>query len=889
MLDSESASTRHGFYLSLPMRQTREAVRRNRRTRTVSVRWKQLDCTDDYRRSVARDVVALVVGYPQPPLDAPAALDVENHRFSKFSVQPLSLIVEGRTVAGFARVNADTVAFFDENGSPIAKNPTPDPAVPTIVRVSGKRRSPAINIRPGSGGLQRRSNENCDPLEGLEQFGPRTVRAVGQGGASLGIIECNPAGNTVVFARNSSDEDDDTILGQLRPALALVDQHPEQLQVRFILFGLEMKGWWPVRFYGPPAEPGECIREDMVQLGRWIHEGWLEHVVIRDLRRLAREAIEGGLIVRELMERQHIGLWASDPGRRFVLPQDRILLSFYNVLSQEDREHTVKKLQLAKLHKGPLAGNGWGTARFGFVRQRDGRLAQDMVQWPFIRRLHDLTEACLTAESPGTFASIVKSLADEGCPLSDTTVRKILDDDIYVTGDWSVNVRGLRVAQPAITLNDPVPAAQAHRNRELLALRQGRNDRTPPGSFLLNYVPTFHAQCLNDDEPAKARLRATRRGDRGPRGNDYYRHPPGQARSCGVGGTGPNGGVSWFTESLDSPIVSAVRDLVSNPIVLEQAALAVRHEQPEGPVKLDAEARRQLEAELFEQEQRLEALADEWVQKPLGETTGGLAAFEAFTAATRKRVRQIQARLSADQRLSSQTAPSQRPDNPDRVAAFLEILTEETPTDPFHLQLRARLFQRIVSRVIIDDNGVGPIKVTLEGALVPDPNDTRANPLLMAADLLDAYTARASAAEETNVITPQSFQKESAVITIGEVLALGDRVLTMTSHVDLIRKRRSALILPSGSWASSRAREGFPSWRRTLELPRRKPPTRSRIVAAIAVAGRPMSRRELVRDHGAVDAVLRRLVARGGLVHVPPPTSADPRRDRLWFSLPVED
>jgi len=50
----------------------------------------------------------------------------------------------------------------------------------------------------------------------------------------------------------------------------------------------------------------------------------------------------------------------------------------------------------------------------------------------------------------------------------------------------------------------------------------------------------------------------------------------------------------------------------------------------------------------------------------------------------------------------------------------LEILTPETPSDPWLRQLRARLFQRIVSKVTIDDSGSGPITVTIEGPLIPE-------------------------------------------------------------------------------------------------------------------------------------------------------------------------
>jgi hypothetical protein len=60
-------------------------------------------------------------------------------------------------------------------------------------------------------------------------------------------------------------------------------------------------------------------------------------------------------------------------------------------------------------------------------------------------------------------------------------------------------------------------------------------------------------------------------------------------------------------------------------------------------------------------------------------------------------------------------------------------------------QLRARLFQQIVSAIEIDDSGAGPITVTVEGHLVPEGTPLDAgNPMLAAEGLLSAYAASKS-------------------------------------------------------------------------------------------------------------------------------------------------
>jgi hypothetical protein len=75
------------------------------------------------------------------------------------------------------------------------------------------------------------------------------------------------------------------------------------------------------------------------------------------------------------------------------------------------------------------------------------------------------------------------------------------------------------------------------------------------------------------------------------------------------------------------------------------------------------------------------------------------------------------------------------------LASFLEILTETSPDDPRMKALRARLFSIIVSKLTIDDDGSGPITITIEGPLVPPDSPVEmGNPLHAAGDFLDSYT-----------------------------------------------------------------------------------------------------------------------------------------------------
>jgi hypothetical protein len=185
-----------------------------------------------------------------------------------------------------------------------------------------------------------------------------------------------------------------------------------------------------------------------------------------------------------------------------------------------------------------------------------------------------------------------------------------------------------------------------------------------------------------------------------------------------------------------------VREIASHPEVLRQLTLATRHVVADTSTRLTPEERRELEQQLETLISDREAAADVWIEKGSGEGTPDFDDFQLAVRGYNRRIAALERRLQNDEALAAAeekegdgTGPRDK-----RLEDFLEIMTVERPSDPRMMALRARLFSLIVSKVIIDDDGRGPITLILESNLVPPDSPVElANPLYAAGDFLDRY------------------------------------------------------------------------------------------------------------------------------------------------------
>lgn len=807
----------------------------------VQVVWRQLPLTAAELDEHVRQIAATVLGHMQRPADAPvlalpglASPQAAQLRPAQ-SEQPLSYVEGEKRIASvqWSDLEGGVIRAVTEDGEVIelktgvrANGPGTVGAVDKPLR---PRRPMKVHRRPGNGGLRRtRGGSLIDPTEGLDEYGQATWWSV-KGGAVVGLLEVNPNGNAVVLCRLSSEEKNDRLIDQLRPCLALAKQH--DLEVRTVIMALKMSGKREVRpdRAGPPPD-GVLEREDMLELDKYIEAGWVEHIIARGGDRIAREILPAETLLHR-WARHGISLWLSDFGRRVDYVNDsadRMLVRAMDMISAEERNSTVLRLQRAALNKGPLAGNGHlGPTPFGFLRDKETRrLYEDSEQWPWILRTFELADLGTYLDGNGLSArQLAAQLAEEGCPFDHDRVRTILKDTIYATGEYVTHVRSIPIPQTPVQLKNPVPIDRFQRVQDLLALRKGRSNLTPLGEFLFNYVETYHFQCIGMTSkrgPAivKGYIASHQREEL-----RNYRHGYWVPECCQSGGRGHRGKFTWDRDILERPVVEEIRKLATHPELLRQLQIAARHTVADSSARLTKPQRSKIEQEIVELEQRQEQAIDAWIERT-SEGSHDLAGYHQLMSKFEQKMQTLKRRLEMDDKARQAEALDATPKHKQRVNAFLEIMTLETPDDPFLRQLRARLFQQIVSRIIVDDSGEGPITLIVEGHLVPEgaPLDA-GNPILASEELLDAYIARKSGKTPTaESILEEVAQVETDLSVLADksvsicALTVGQALTLPSTETVQLAIRRS---LESQAWryrVEHALRAGEPSWTTTLKL-----------------------------------------------------------------------
>ena len=817
----------------------RKSVAAGQRRPEVRVTWRELDASPAQREAQARRIAETVLGHMQRDTSAPEILSARQTSSSDAGEtaqarEPLSYVEAADRLAGVQWDPADrgTLLLVTESGEIVTGKPSvrghDSPSI-TSVTERARRQSPRINFRPGRGGTHRRPVD-VDVEEELDNYGEIVWRSV-NGGAMVGTMELDPKGNTVLFHRLSSDDKGERFIEQLRANIGLANAQSETLRPRVAVFAKNMTGTEirEVRHHRAGAPPsGVLERDDILLLDDYIVAGWVEHVVWRDPTRIARAALPAEMIFATL-QREKIGLWIAWYGRQINWTEDGSRLRHDVAFSAQDRDFTVRKLQTALANKGILAGNGHlGPVPIGVVRDKHTRKRRDdPEQMKWINRAYELAESGLCDDKRGLSVRHVKrALEEEGFVASVETVRRILTRPLYATGENSARLRGVEIGQDAVQMSNPVPLDRYLRVQEMFGLRKGSDKNTPVGEFLFNHVETVHMQCdgcvNKNGVPSRIKGYVTvRRGkERKTRRMWHNTFTPPQCKGTG---RGPGGGHSWLRGDLEPHVVEKVREIASHPEILRQLALASRHTLSDADVRLTDLERAQIENEIERLERDKEAATDAWVLgfaggRQLRDDEKSYKNFEKFISSFDRQIAQKSRRLERDAAAAAASEGKHDPRHEDRLNAFLEIMTVETPDDPAMKILRARLFQRVVSRVVIDDPGDGPIEITVEGHLIPDQSTVdEGNPILAASDLLDDYALKkAGKTPEAELLVERARRVETDLSALAEesVSALYSTFEGMpsTSQVDEARRR----MLDSVEWTTRHrhsARKGVPAWR----------------------------------------------------------------------------
>jgi hypothetical protein len=669
-----------------------------------------------------------------------------------------------------------------------------------------KRRPARVLARPGSPPTRRK----LDPLGGLlpivSEFG-EIIWSPAADGASVGVLDMYEQGNTVLIHRVSGDEND-TLAGQFGPTLGLCRQFPEILVPRKAIFAVNMSGtreYWPERTGG--SRTGAPEREDLLLLDRWIDEGWVEYVAARDDDRIAREMIWHD-IARHRWRKAGVGLWLARYGRQLDYDKDRIALGAMALVAEEERVNVTRRMQAAKIDKGPALGLGWGTKpRIGFMKDlENGGICQNLAQWPSVMRIFELADVD-DANALST-ARIAEQSTKEGFPITRERVRTMLQDPIYATGEWSVNMRGVQIPQPPIALENPVPIDRFQRIQDMLALRQGRSGVTPIGEFLLNYVETVHVQCQDERREVRgSEERALLKGyidDKNSPDLRRIRHIPWVPDCCRGTGRGFGGAHAWDRDLLEPAIVTEIRRIAEHPELQRQLALAARHDVANTRSRLTDGQRREIERDIQRLEEGRTAELDRWLDSITAGTPIDRAEHDARVGRFSQRIKSLRARLDADTAAATSERNGETPrDGGQRLRDFLEIMTVETPEDAFHKQLRARLFQRVIHRVEIDDPGTGPITITLHGHLVPETAPAEAsNPVYACHDLLASYATRKSREKAGIAASGEARSTTETAMAKGDRMAVWGEMYSQLLHLPSTERqeRERKMALESIGW-----------------------------------------------------------------------------------------
>ena len=511
----------------------------------------------------------------------------------------------------------------------------------------------------------------------------------GGGGASVECWEIDAGGDGIEFARLSSRDvqGGETAAAQLAPVRDLSQRLP--LSARLIVVTTNNSG--ARRFEERP---------DFAIASRAIEDGWCRWISWRSADRIARADLPLALFY-DLLRRTGTLLYLAELGRAVDWERDQLELGVRGIIGEQERI-AIKKRTHGALERAWLdTGRGWpGKRPFGFRRHwATKHLEPDPEQWPFIMYIHRRYPE-LVAEGSG-LRVLSAELAAMGCEISTNRVRRVLDDPIYATGEYTVTYGGKQVACQPVPLDEPVPLSLLQANRELLSLNRGRATKTPLGSFCLNGLPFLHARCMhvrrgNEAPILKGRLHANRPVA-------VYRHEPFVPEGCR--------GYVLDRATIEPPIMAALRTLARDQTLAISWAAAQRAPAAFAPQPF-AGQRSHLERQIGKLERQAARLARDFrTRLAAGERANELAYWE-LVGGIRAEVAQLRARLrAAEGEISPLALPGA--EDGDLVAAFAALLTDEVPADEQVRLGRASLVSALVEGVVVHDHKDGSVEIEL--------------------------------------------------------------------------------------------------------------------------------------------------------------------------------
>jgi hypothetical protein len=588
----------------------------------------------------------------------------------------------------------------------------------------------------------------------------------------------------VIMCRVSSDEKGDTLEGQLAPTFALCEHH--ELKVRLVILAEGMSGTRAVRADRELATPTDLPMRDDIHMLDWLveYEGWPMNVVLRSPDRIARERLAMETILNR-WKRYGLALWIAEYGREVGYDVDALLLGAQNLVASTEAQNIAKRTRSGAVRKGPLSGKGWlGSTKFGFIRDEEKNLLPDQEQWPFILRAFELADVGLDGKALST-REVAEALATEGCTFDHDRVRTLLQDPIYVTGEFTVKVDGAEVAQTPVKLEEPVPIDRFERVQQKLKARKGSTKRTRAGEFALNCIELVHQRCLDDceDDEDPPRIRGYNLAKAPDR--KVYRHHPKVPETCKK--------MTWERDEIEKPVIVFLRQLAEDPELVAALSAAAAPTIAATSTRLTDEQRLALTQEIETLEQEKNDLASQLAENVARGVSSDPGAYRDLTKGIDKAIESRNARLERDDIAREREGQDAKRG---LGAALLDALPVETPDDDEAILLRARIIEECISRVVIDDSNPEELKLTIYGPLIPEGS---------VADGVDPVTRAARLLHQTSFTPPA--QTDLSAKDDKSVCASGHRPRATQSDTGLDRQRR---------------RDGCPAWEKVVRVPKEK-------------------------------------------------------------------
>lgn len=560
--------------------------------------------------------------------------------------------------------------------------------------------------RPGKGGRKPRrpaGSETSAMAEVRKQLGESVIRS--HKGARVEIWELDETGTTVIGARLSSEDigKGQNIMGQIKGGFDLCGDLG--LKVRYVVAATRMSGDRP-----------QADRMDLEFIRKWIHAGHIDTVVYREVDRMGRRSGVRDEFWR-FLEETGTELYFSTKGRPTDWDEDGLTLAVEGGMADHERRKIVRRTGGGIRQNLLDVGWGWpGCVRFGFKRIDGNAIVVDPKQWKFVQMAFE-SYAKVGPTGRGSISRLRTHMVKQGCRISEEGLRKMLRDEIYVTGKWGVTVLDEYYEGNRIEIPNPISAELQARNIALLESTKGRNSITPFGTYLLNTIPVYHGRCMQIEverkQPRSGKIKRVtpqlrgrgygddRRADRPP----TYSHYPKTPKCCSR--------YSVPAELLERTVVDSLLSLAeSRELQLAYIQKASEDDswdiQIEDPQALDREiqaltrGRREIVSDFNEEIRGGDTSAKFRVAKLLDGIDEDIAAL------TRRK----------EIALSSRPGPEER-DSKSLRADLRRCLTAG-PGDPDHLrQKKVALIEALVSKVVVHDSDQGGYEVEIFGHLIP--------------------------------------------------------------------------------------------------------------------------------------------------------------------------